>query len=93
MRQCRCHTESTSAASRHIFVIRSEKGQLDDAVATDAIRQGNCNVQNLALYLSKGPPFEANEAAQAVASAIRLDRHLRTKVFASLVISCVLSSK
>jgi hypothetical protein len=47
-------------------------------VATDAIRQGNCNVQSLCLYLWEEGPDEANEAVQAVASAIRLDRNLKS---------------
>jgi hypothetical protein len=46
-------------------------------VATEAIRQGTCNVQRLGLFLSKGAPFEANEAVQAVASAIQLDHNLK----------------
>jgi hypothetical protein len=45
---------------------------------TDEIRRGHCNVQVLALFLLEGtPPFEAIEAAQAVASVIQLDRNLK----------------
>jgi hypothetical protein len=45
---------------------------------TDEIRQGHCNVQTLGLSLLQGTPFEATEAAQAVASVIQLDRNLKT---------------
>jgi hypothetical protein len=46
---------------------------------TDEIRRGHCNVQALALLLLQGtPPFEAIEAAQAVASMIQLDRNLKS---------------
>jgi hypothetical protein len=42
----------------------------------DEIRQGRYNVQNLTLIMLQATRSEANEAVQAVASAIRLDQNL-----------------